>query len=101
MPQKMTASMNSLQLLGSARRWTLAAPLDRAHRSLYPGHRPVDYSLARTRRGVIAQLVALPFPAMALALANRGSDAARFDEPWATQLAKQGLGRKWWHTDRE
>jgi len=31
---------------------------------------------------------------MALALANRGIDAAMYNEPWATQQEQQGVVRK-------
>jgi NitT/TauT family transport system substrate-binding protein len=45
------------------------------------------------------EIVALPFPDMNLALANKAIDAAINNEPWATQLEQAGVLRKVVYTD--
>ncbi|HLI29100.1 MAG TPA: ABC transporter substrate-binding protein [Chloroflexota bacterium] len=45
------------------------------------------------------EIVALPFPDMNLALANKALDAAINNEPWATQLEQAGVLRKIVYTD--
>jgi ABC-type nitrate/sulfonate/bicarbonate transport system substrate-binding protein len=45
------------------------------------------------------ELIALPFPDMALAFANKAIDAGIFNEPWATQQEQQGIITKVTYAD--